>query len=117
MTYPAKNDNANVTRQIPVVKSKKKKCIIGDSNMRGLAKQFKPKLDNPDAVCVYKTSGMGIEHFIPRFKRYICEDTDAVVLLLGTNDISGSLNKVKEDINRLADKMKGFQKNTFLRGT
>ena len=70
-----KNDNANVTRQIPVVKSKKKKCIIGDSNMRGLAKQLKPKLDSPDAVCVYKTSGMRIEHLIPRLKGYICEDT------------------------------------------
>ena len=108
-----KDDNANVTRQIPFVKSKKKKCIIGDSNMRGLAKQLKPKLDNPDAVCVYKTSGMRIEHLIPRLKGYICEDTDAVVLHLGTNDISGSLNKVKEDINRLADKMKGFQNTHF----
>ena len=28
------NDNANLTRQIPVVKSNKKKCIIGDSIMR-----------------------------------------------------------------------------------
>ena len=46
---------------------------------------------------------------IPRLKGYICEDTDAAVLHLGTNDISGSVNKVKEDINRLADKMKGFQ--------
>ena len=59
------NDNVNVTRQIPVVKSNKKRCIIGDSNMHGLAKQLKPKLDNRDAVCVYKTSGMRIEHLIP----------------------------------------------------
>ena len=44
--------------------------------MRGLAKQLKPKLDNPDAVCVYKTSGMRIGHLIPRLKGYICEDTD-----------------------------------------
>ena len=44
---------------------------------------------------------------------YICEDTDAVVLHLGTNDISGSLNKVEEDITRLADKMKGFQNTHF----
>ena len=36
--------------------------------MRGLAKQLKPKLDNPDAVCVYKTSGMRIGHLIPRLK-------------------------------------------------
>ena len=69
--------------------------------MRGLA-QLKQKLDNPDAVRVYKTSGMRIEHLIPRLKGYICEDTNAVVLHLGTNDISGSVNKVKEDINRLA---------------
>ena len=44
---------------------------------------------------------------------YICEDIDAVVLHLGTNDNSGSVNKVKEDINRLADKMKGFQNTHF----
>ena len=56
---------------------------------------------------------MRIAHLIPRLKGYICEDTDAVVLHLGTNDISGSLNKVKEDINRLADKMKGFQNTHF----
>ena len=48
-------------------------------------------------------------YLIPRLKGYICEDTDAVVLYLGTNDISGSLNKV----NRLADKMKGFQNTHF----
>ena len=66
-----KNDDINVTRQIPVVKSNKKMCIIGDSNMRLLAKQLKPKLDNPDAVCVYKTSGMRIEHLIPRLKVYM----------------------------------------------
>ena len=81
--------------------------------MRGLAKQLKPKLDNPDAVCVHKTSGMRIEHLIPRLKGYICEDIDAVVLHLDTNDISGSVNKVKEDINRLADKMIGFQNTHF----
>ena len=70
--------------------------------MRGLAKQLKPKLDNPaDAVCVYKTSGMKIGHLIPRLKGYICEDTDAVVLHLSTNDISGPINKIKEDINKL----------------
>ena len=39
-----KDDNANVTRQIPFVKSKKEKCIIGDSNMRGLAKQLNQNL-------------------------------------------------------------------------
>ena len=93
------NDNANVTRPIPVVKSKKKKWIIGDTNMRELAKQLKPKLDNPDAVCVDKTSRMRIEHLISRLKGYIYEDTDAVVLHLCMNDISGSVNKVKEDIN------------------
>ena len=81
--------------------------------MRGLAKQLKPKLYNPDAVCVYETSGMKIKHLIPRLKGYICEDTDAAVLHPGTNDISGSLNKVKEDINRLADKMKVFQNTHF----
>ena len=68
--------------------------------MRGLAKQIKPKFDNPDVVCVYKTSGMRIEPLIPRLKGYICEDTDAVVLHLGTHDIGGSVNKVKEDSNR-----------------
>ena len=66
-----------------------------------------------DAVCVYKTSGMRIEHLIPRSKGYICEDTNAVVLHLGTNDINGSVNKVKEDINRLSDKMKEFQNTHF----
>ena len=81
--------------------------------MRGLSKQLKPRLDNPYAVCVYKTSGMSIEHLIPRLKGYICEDTAAVVLHLGTSDISGSVNKVKEDNNRLADKMKGFQNTHF----
>ena len=75
--------------------------------MRGLAKQLKPKLDNPDAVCVYKTSGMRIGHLITRLKGYICEDTD--VLHLGTNDISGPINKIKEDINKLAEKMEGFK--------
>ena len=81
--------------------------------MRGLAKQLKPKLDNPDAVCVYKTSGMRIGHLIPRLKGYICEDTDAVVLHLGTNDISGPINKIKEDINKLAGKMEGFKNTHF----
>ena len=108
----ANNNNTNLTRQIPV-KSNKKKCVIGDSNMRGLAKQLKPKLDNPDAVCVYKTSGMRIGHLIPRLKGYICEDTDAVVLHLGTNDISGPINKIKEDINKLAEKMEGFKNTHF----
>ena len=57
---------------------------------------------------------MRIENLIPRLKGYICEDTDAVVLHLGTNDISGSVNKVKEDITRLADEgMKGFQNTHF----
>ena len=46
------------------------------------------------------TSGMRIGHLIPRLKGYMCEDTDAVVLHLGTNDISGPINKVKEDINK-----------------
>ena len=77
--------------------------------MRGLAKQLKPKLDNPDAVCVYKTSGMRIEHLMPRLEGYICKDINAVVLYLGTNDISGSVNKVKKDINKMADTIKGFQ--------
>ena len=101
-----------MTRQIPV-KSNKKKCVIGDSNMRGLAKQLKPKLDNPDAVCVYKTSGMRIGHLIPRLRGYICEDTYAVVLHLGTNDISRPINKIKEDINKLAEKMEGFKNTHF----
>ena len=109
----ANNNNANLTRQIPVVKSNKKQCVIGDSNMRGLAKQLKPKLDNPDGVCVYKTSAMRIGHLIPRLKGYICEDTDAVVLHLGTNDISGPINKVKEDINKLAEKIEGFKNTHF----
>ena len=81
--------------------------------MRGLAKQLKPKLDNPDAVCVYKTSGMRIGHLIPLLKGYICEDTDAVVLHIGTNYISGPINKVKEDINKLAEKIEGFKNTHF----
>ena len=108
----ANNNNTNLTRQIPV-KSNKKKCVFGDSNMRGLAKQLKLKLDNPDAVCVYKTSGMRIGHLIPRLKEYICEDTDAVVLHLGTNDISGPINKIKEDINKLAEKIEGLKNTHF----
>ena len=32
----------------------KNKCVIGDSNMRGLAAQLKSKLTNPESVCVYK---------------------------------------------------------------
>ena len=108
----ANNNNTNLTRQIPV-KSNKKKCVIGDSNMRGLAKQLKPKLDNPDAVCVYKTSGMRIGYLIPRLKGYICEDTNAVVLHLGTNDISRPINEIKEDINKLAEKIGGFKNTHF----
>ena len=81
--------------------------------MRGLAKQLKPKLDYPDAVCVYKTSGMRIGHLILRLKGYICEDTDAVVLHLGTNAISGPINRVKEDIDKLAEKIEGFKNTHF----
>ena len=39
-------------------KTMKNKCVIGDSNMRGLATQLKSKLTNPESVCVYKTSGI-----------------------------------------------------------
>ena len=46
-------------------------------------------------------------------KGYICEDTDAVVLHLGTNDISGPINKVKEDINKLTEKTKGIKNTHF----
>ena len=66
--------------------------------------------DNYDNANV---TGMRIEHLIPRIKGYICEDTDVVVLHLGTNDISGSVNKVKEDNNRLSDNIKRFQNTHF----
>ena len=53
---------------------------------------------------------MRIGHLIPRLKGYICEDTDAVVLHLGTNNI---IYKVKEDINKLAEKIEGFKNTHF----
>ena len=65
----------------------KNKCVIGDSNMRGLATQLKLKLTNPESVCVYKTSGMKIAHLTTRLPGYVNEDTEAVIIHLGTNDI------------------------------
>ena len=65
----------------------KNKSVIGDSNMRGLATQLKSKLQNPETVCVYKTSGMKIANLTTRLPGYFNKDTEAVIIHLGTNDI------------------------------
>ena len=60
----------------------KNKCVIGDSNMRGLATQLKSKLTNPESVCLYKTSGMKIAHLTTQLPGYVNEDTEAVIIHL-----------------------------------
>ena len=43
--------------------------LSGNNENANVTRQLKPKLDNPDAVCVYKTSGMRIEHYDSSIKR------------------------------------------------
>ena len=81
--------------------------------MRGLAPQLKNKLENPDTVCVYKTSGMKIAHLIPRLADYVSNDTEAVILHLGTNDIGGPSNNAIQSMNELAKKMKALENTHF----
>ena len=69
--------------------------------MRGLAIQLKSKLTNPESVCVYNTSGMKIAHLTTRLPGYVNEDTEAVIIHLGTNDIGDQGNKAIQDINKL----------------
>ena len=83
----------------------KNKCVIGDSNMRGLTTQLKSKLTNPGSVCVYKTSGMKIAHLTTRLPGYVNEDTEAVIIHLGTNYIGDQANKAMQDINELTKQM------------
>ena len=63
--------------------------------MRGLATQLKSKLTNQESVCghVYKTSGMKIAHLTTRLPGYGNEDTEAVIMHLGTNDTGDHANK------------------------
>ena len=91
----------------------KNKCVIGDSNMRGLATQLKSKLTNPESVCVYKTSGMKIAHVTTRLPGYVNEDTEAVIIHLGTNDIGDQANKAMQDINELTKQMTALHNTHF----
>ena len=91
----------------------KNKCVIGDSNMRGLATQLKSKLTNPESVCVYKTSGMKIAHLTTRLPGYVNEDTEAVIIHLGTNDIGDQANKAMQDINELTKQMTALHNTHF----
>ena len=69
--------------------------------MRGLATQLKSKLTNPESVCVYKTSGMKIAHLNTRLPGYVDDETEAVTIHLGTNDIGDQANNAIQDINEL----------------
>ena len=91
----------------------KNKCVMGDSNMRGLATQLKSKLTNPESVCVYKTSGMKIAHLTTRLPEYVNEDTEAVIIHLGTNDIGDQANKAMQDINELTKQMTALHNTHF----
>ena len=91
------SDNATTMQD----RTMKNKCVIGDSDMRGLATQLKAKLTNPESVCVYKTSGMKIAHLTTRLPGYVNEDTEAVIIHLGTNDIGDQANKAMQDISLL----------------
>ena len=63
--------------------------------------QLKSKLTSPESVCVNKTSGMQIAHLTTRRPGYVNEDTEAVIIHLGTNDIGDQANKEMQDINEL----------------
>ena len=79
----------------------KNTCVIGDSNMRGLATK---KLRNPETVCVYKTSGMKIAHLTTRLPGYVNKDTEAAIIHLGINYIDGQANKAIQAMNELTQK-------------
>ena len=81
--------------------------------MRGLAKQLKPKLANPDAVCVYKPSGMRIGHLIPRLKGIYVRTPMQLSSTSVQKILVDNLNKVKDDITKLAEKIVGFKNTHF----
>ena len=91
----------------------KNKCVIGNSNMRGLATNLKSKLTNPESVSVYKTSGMKIAHLTTRPPGYVNEDTEAVIIYLGTNDIGDQANKAIQDINGITKQMTALHNTHF----
>ena len=116
-TQPDNRDNKKET-QLPDAttvqdRPRKNKCVIGDSNMRGLATQLQSKLTNPESVCVYKTSGMKIAHLTTRLPGYVNEDTKAVIIHLGTNDIGDQANKAIQDINELTKQMTALHNTHF----
>ena len=94
-------DNKKETQLPDATTMQDRTMKIGDSNMRGLATQLKSKETNPESVCVYQTSGMKIAHLTTRQPGYVNEDTEAVIIHLGTNDIGGQASKAIRDNNEL----------------
>ena len=116
-TQPDNGDNKTET-QLPDAttvqdRPRKNKCVIGDSNIRGLATQLKSKLTNPESVGVYRTSGMKIAHLTTRLPGHVNDDTEAVIIHLGTNDIGDQANKAIQDIDELTKQMTALHNTHF----
>ena len=62
---------------------------------------------------MYKTSGMKIAHLTTRLPGYLNEDTETVIIHLGTNDIGDQANKAMQDINELTKQMTALHNTHF----
>ena len=60
-----------------------------------------------------KTSGMKVAHLTTRLPGYVNEDTEAVIIHLGTNDIGDQANKAMQDINELTKQMTALHNAHF----
>ena len=56
---------------------------------------------------------MKIAHLTTQLPGYVNKDTEAVIIHLGTNDISGQANKATQNINELTQKLKTLHYTHF----
>ena len=56
---------------------------------------------------------MKIAHLTTRLPGYVNEDTEAVIIHLGTNDIGDQANKAMQDINELTKQMTALHNTDF----
>ena len=56
---------------------------------------------------------MKIAHLTTRLPGYVNEDTEAVIIHLGTNDIGDQANKAMQDINELTKQMTALHNTHF----
>ena len=56
---------------------------------------------------------MKIAHLTTRLQGYLNEDTEAVIIHLGTNDIGDQANKAIQDINELTKQMTALHNTHF----